>query len=124
MKGPILKIMDNKKEIGRFGEKKALCYLESLGFQQLEQNFRIGRGEIDIIVIREELLVFVEVKTHSNKWSQGPKVSWYQQNKILETAQRYLDHCYWEGQIRFDVIEVYLDDLEEIKHHPAEFGQL
>ena len=122
MKGPILKIMDNKNEIGRLGEKKALDYLETLGFQQLEQNFRIGRGEIDIIVIKEEMLVFVEVKTHSNQWSQGPKVSWYQQNKIQETAQRYLDQYYWEGQIRYDVIEVYLDDLEEIKHYLAEFG--
>jgi len=122
LKGPILKIMDNKNEIGRLGEKKALDYLETLGFQQLEQNFRIGRGEIDIIVIKEEMLVFVEVKTHSNQWSQGPKVSWYQQNKIQETAQRYLDQYYWEGQIRYDVIEVYLDDLEEIKHYLAEFG--
>ena len=110
MKGPKLKIMDGNKKIGRLGEKKALCYMESLGFQQIEQNFRSGRGEIDIIVIREELLVFVEVKTHSNQWSKGPKVSWHQQNKILETAQRYLDHCNWEGQIRYDVIEVYCLD--------------
>jgi len=117
---------DNRK-IGKIGEEMAINFLECLGFQLMEKNYRSGRGEIDIIAIRRRLLLFVEVKTHSSHcWYGAPedKVRWYQQQKIKDTAERYLCNCSWEGQIRFDVIVVYLDGSQEIKHFPGYFGQL
>lgn len=118
--------MKDRRAIGKLGEGKAIDFLECQGYQLLERNYRSGRGEIDIIVIRPRLLLFVEVKTHTNLWHGAPedKVRWCQQQKIMETAQRYLSNCFWEGQIRFDVIVVYMDGSNEIRHFPSYFGQI
>lgn len=126
MEEPILKIMDNRRKIGKIGEELAIEFLESHGCQLMEKNFRSGRGEIDIIAIKEGLLLFVEVKTRTSLRHGSPedKVRWYQQQKIKDTAQRYMSNCYWEGQIRFDVIMVYLDGSRVIRHFPGYFGQL
>jgi len=104
----------------------AINFLECQGYQLLEKNFRSGRGEIDIIAIKNGLLLFVEVKTHTGLSHGTPedKVRWYQQRKIVDTAQRYLSNCYWEGQIRFDVIVVYINGSQGIRHFPGYFGQI
>ena len=55
--------MKNNKIIGDKGEEIALKYLEELGFKFLERNFRgKRRGEIDLIMTKGVVIVFVEVK--------------------------------------------------------------
>ena len=49
-------------ELGRHGEDLAAAHLDALGWTLLERNHRIARGEIDIIALDGETLVFVEVK--------------------------------------------------------------
>ena len=56
-------------EQGRLGETRAARYLQRRGYQILARNVRIGRGELDIIARRGELLVFVEVKAHQSRES-------------------------------------------------------
>ncbi len=52
---------------GQLGEAKATEYLVSKGYQIVEQNWRWGKGEIDIIAWSpEKILVFTEVKTRTN----------------------------------------------------------
>jgi putative endonuclease len=52
-----------KKTFGDFGEHEAERFLCDQGFEVVERNFRGGRaGEIDLVVKKENLLVFVEVK--------------------------------------------------------------
>lgn len=106
------------------GECLAEGFLEHHGYQILERNYRSGRGEIDIIALRERLLVFAEVKTRSNIRGRlaQKKVRWYQQQKIKKTAFRYLSRYYWEGRIRFDLIVVSLDQSEYIQHFPGYFS--
>jgi putative endonuclease len=116
--------MRNRQQIGVKGEGLALSYLEHFGYQLVEKNCRIGRGEIDLIVIKEGLLVFTEVKTSSE--AAGPnrvedRISWYQQQKIKETAYRYLDNSSWQGGIRFDVILIDLGMPGEVQHYPGHF---
>ncbi|GJM28736.1 MAG: hypothetical protein DHS20C17_13710 [Cyclobacteriaceae bacterium] len=116
--------MDNRRTIGARGEWLALDYLERFGYQLEAKNCRVGRGEIDLVVIKERLLAFIEVKTCSHAADYRrveDKVSWYQQQKIKETAYRYLDNTSWEGSIRFDVILVNLAIPEEILHFPGYF---
>ena len=54
--------MSNKK-IGNDGEKRAADYLTENGYKILFKNWRLSGGEIDIIAIKDDVLVFVEVKT-------------------------------------------------------------
>ena len=57
--------MSNKK-IGNDGEKRAADYLTENGYKILFKNWRLSGGEIDIIAIKDDVLVFVEVKTLPN----------------------------------------------------------
>jgi len=47
---------------GRIGEEIAKKYLLEKGFEIIEQNYSIDMGEIDIIALHNNWLVFVEVK--------------------------------------------------------------
>ena len=116
--------MKSRKAVGRLGEDLALQYLEQCGYQLIEKNYRKGRGEIDIIVVRQGLLVFAEVKSCSyshRKSMVEDKVSWYQQEKIKQTAYRYLDENSWNGGIRFDVLMVYLNEPRTVQHFKGYF---
>ena len=93
---------------GRAGEAAAAFLLEEKGMQILERNFRSPRGEVDIIALEEETVVFVEVKTWSTygidslEYALDPK----KQHKIIETAKYFLSihRKYRYMAVRFDVI--------------------
>jgi putative endonuclease len=56
--------MSNRKKIvGRCGEDAAGKYLTASGYMILTTNFRTRYGEIDIMAKKDDLPVFVEVKT-------------------------------------------------------------
>lgn len=55
-----------KQNIGRIGQQRAVEFLRSKNYQILQQNFRTKFGEIDIIAIYENELVFVEVKCRTS----------------------------------------------------------
>ena len=48
---------------GRQGEDFAAAFLAKRGYKLVYRNFRYREGEIDIIVEKDNYLVFVEVKT-------------------------------------------------------------
>jgi putative endonuclease len=53
----------NGKDLGRLGENLAEKFLQSKGYDIVTKNFRYKQGEeIDIIALKGELVVFVEVK--------------------------------------------------------------
>lgn len=52
-----------KKQLGYKGEALARSFLEQNGYECLEQNFCMKGGEIDLIMKKNNTLVFVEVKT-------------------------------------------------------------
>jgi putative endonuclease len=98
----------SKTGIGRDGEDKAAAALEKAGMQIIARNFRSKYGEVDIIALKEETLIFVEVKTWSVygienlQYSISPK----KEQRIIETAKYFLavNRKYSEMTIRFDVI--------------------
>lgn len=57
------------RALGEHGEKFAARYLESLGFEILERNWRCSHGELDIVAYdpADRALVFVEVKTRTGR---------------------------------------------------------
>ncbi|WP_217131912.1 YraN family protein [Leucobacter chinensis] len=59
------KVARRAQTIGVQGEAIACRYLESLGYNIVERNWRVNAGEIDIIAMQERTAVAVEVKTRS-----------------------------------------------------------
>ena len=100
--------MDRKIK-GNKGEAIAINHLETHGYEVLEQNYRHGRSEIDIISLKNNsILVFVEVKLRTNSAFGTPEtfVSANQQQKIKEAADEYIHAINWQKNIRFDIISI------------------
>ena len=95
---------------GKAGEEAAVFLLKEKGMQILERNFRSFRGEVDIIALDGETLVFTEVKTWS---AYGIEALEYamdkkKQHKIIETSKYFLSlhRKYRYMTVRFDVVFV------------------
>ncbi len=97
------------KQLGRYGEDLASRYLEQKGYQILERNYRWARAEVDIIARKENLLIFVEVKTAASP-AMGEPISWVHEKKqrqVALAAQHYLQAKEIHGlDCRFDVIGI------------------
>ncbi len=58
--------MAKHNETGRWGERQAENLLVSKGYAILHRNWHMGHMEIDIIAMKDDRIVFVEVKTREN----------------------------------------------------------
>ena len=98
--------MPNNK--GRAGEEAAASYIVQQGMRILERNFRSRTGEVDIIALDGETLVFVEVKAWSAYGIDALEQSLNakKRHKIIETSKYFLSlhREYRYMAIRFDVI--------------------
>lgn len=97
------------KEIGDFGEKVAEDYLIEMDYLILEKNYRLKFGEIDIIASKDDVIVFVEVKTRKSNLFGEPSeyVDRKKQERVRKTAMVYAD--VENTDMRFDVIEVFYE---------------
>lgn len=104
--------MHNQRQIeGKIGEDIAAKYIEKQGYKVICKNFRCLKGEIDIIAIDKEYIVFIEVKTRTNKKYGEAKeaVGKEKQKHIYKAAEYYLySNKMEEEYTRIDVIEVYI----------------
>ena len=110
----------NKRKIGAWAEQQACEYLTSSGYKVIKQNFRVSRfGEIDIIAYDSEYICFIEVKARSSCSFGLPReaVTHEKQQKIKMLASIYLSQNRFKNYcVRFDVIEIYYNSLQEIQN--------
>lgn len=96
------------KSVGDAFEERAALWLQERGLQLLARNFRCRGGEIDIVALDGECLVFLEVRRRSNPRFAGAaaSVDRRKQQRILRAAQLFLQrHPQWSDlPCRFDVI--------------------
>ncbi|MDZ7766097.1 MAG: YraN family protein [Melioribacteraceae bacterium] len=55
-----------KTEKGSYGEELAVKFIKEKGYEIIEQNYRYGHGEVDIVAKDKDTLVFIEVKFRKN----------------------------------------------------------
>ncbi len=79
-------------EVGNKFEKHALDYLIKHGAILISKQYKSKYGEIDLIVIIDETIIFVEVRARKNNLYGGALYSITQakQNKIIQTAQAFI----------------------------------
>jgi putative endonuclease len=102
-------VMGYKKRLGGWGETIAAEYLAGNGYVILERNFRTQYGEIDLITLDKEILVFVEVKTRTSRKFGYPEeaISPKKNEHLLASAQAYIQtHQEMERDWRIDVIAI------------------
>lgn len=95
-------------ELGRWGEAVAADYIENLGYTIVERDWHYGHRDIDIIAIDEPFLVFVEVKTRSNRDFSDPieAVDYRKLRNLRAAVNHYLGQSSSMREVRFDVISV------------------
>ncbi len=100
----------NTREIGKQKEKEAEFFLQKQNIKILERNFRCRQGEIDLVGLEKDVLVFVEVKYRKTNVSGRPEeaVSYYKQEKICRVCDYYrMTHPFFHSKrIRFDVVAI------------------
>ena len=118
-------MMDPRQTLGRRGEQLAARFLERAGLRVIERRFRLRCGEIDLIAVDRELVVFIEVKTRRGSGFGAPaeSVTPFKQRKMARTALAFLVRRGWqERPCRFDVVEVVeRGKIQEIRHIPDAF---
>ncbi len=116
--------MRYNKDLGDFGEAAALKMLQDKGYRILETKYLTKGGEVDIICMDKELIVFVEVKTRSS-YKYGYPSEAVNFKKIQHLKRAAADYFYKNrinAEVRFDVIEVCASsisgeyELSEINH--------
>lgn len=114
----------SRKALGNIGEDKAAVYLENAGYKIIFRNFRVQRGEIDIIALENNTVVFIEVKAWSAYSIENLEygIDKRKQKKIIETAKYFLvkHREYSEAAVRFDVVFV---DKKNITHITSAFTE-
>ena len=116
----ILKIRTSNRIKGDIGEKAARKLLRKKGFKILEKNYVALDAEIDIIAKNSEYYVFCEVKTRTKKSCEeldrrpASAVTPDKQKKIISAAKYYLSTKYDGRKVRFDIIEVLINEAGKI----------
>ena len=109
----------NKRQTGAAYEQAAGKYLEQQGYIILEYNYRCFFGEIDIIVQKDNCIIFCEVKYRKTESMGTPleAVGARKQQTICKCAMYYLTERKKQGvACRFDVIGFNGGELIHIKN--------
>ncbi len=107
----------HKQQLGKTGETIASNYLQKKGYRIIDRNFKARYGELDIICIHKNTLVFVEVKTRIGTEFGLPEesVTPKKLREVIQTAQYYiLSHAGLPESLRIDVIGIELDEDDKI----------
>lgn len=106
-------------ETGKKGEALACELLLQKGYVILEKNWRFSRAEIDIIAKKDDILIFVEVKTRSSDFFGQPEefIDQKKERLIADAASEYMKEVNHEWECRFDFISIILTAPSyQIKH--------
>ncbi|OWR27832.1 YraN family protein [Saccharibacillus sp. O23] len=107
-----------RKEKGKAAEDAAALHLERNGWTVKERNWSCRTGELDLIAVRGETILFVEVRSRSGSGFGLPaeSVDARKIRKVRHTAEAYLHRFGLSDRpIRFDVIAVMLGRNLEIR---------
>jgi len=101
-----------RTKLGDWGEELAVRFLEENRYKIMATNYRCAYGEVDIVAMDGEELVFVEVRTRrpGNFGTPEESVSPHKLRRLMATCQDYLQNYGQENiQWRVDLISVRLE---------------
>ena len=106
---------------GLLGERKAERWLVRRGMRCVARRYRAANGEIDLVMLDGDTVVFVEVKSRPYG-AQGAGIQAVTRDKrrrMTGAATMFLASRGWMGKpARFDVVEI---SAEGVLHVPGAF---
>ncbi|MFH1380281.1 MAG: YraN family protein [bacterium] len=107
-----------RTSLGKLGEHDALVMLNQKGYTLRESNWRCRGGEIDLVVEKGNLIVFIEVKLRQN-YAYGSAeyaVHKIKQRRIVRAAVLYMKlKNLYNKDVRFDVISIMPEGMHHIE---------
>jgi putative endonuclease len=114
-----------RQALGELGERIAERWLRARGWRVMQRRFRSGHRDIDLVVERDGVVAFVEVKARRGAEFGGPlaAVNWRKQKELGRSARVWVDrHGRAMEAYRFDVIGVLVAGSRvRIRHVPNAF---
>lgn len=100
--------MADHNELGDKGEQIAIDFLLEKGYKILEKNYRHLKAEVDVIALKEETLVAVEVKTRTSAYFGNPEefVSPKKIKLLVSAIDYYVVQRDLDVEVRFDIIAI------------------
>ncbi|MBH3427892.1 YraN family protein [Pseudomonas alkylphenolica] len=100
----------SRQQAGQAAEQYALEHLQGHGLQLLAQNWRCKGGELDLVMLDSDTVVFVEVRyrLHADFGGALGSIDGRKQDKLVLAAESFLHkETRWANHpCRFDVIAV------------------
>jgi putative endonuclease len=110
------------RRVGSDAEDRAADYLIELGFTVITRRYKTKTGELDLVLLDGDELVFVEVKQRKSGYIPEEAISRQKINRLYGAANAYCRANQVEGKpYRFDVVAVGPDG---IRHHQSVFTDL
>jgi putative endonuclease len=100
---------DPRHATGRSGEQLAEAHLRRLGYRSIAANFKTPVGELDLVMHDGDTIVFVEVKTRTDRRFAEPHdaVTAAKMAKLSRAAAWFVQRRGWsERPCRFDVVTI------------------
>ncbi len=121
-------MLTSKQKLGQNGEEIAVQFLKKDGHQIVSRNFRYGRSELDIVSLKDDVLVISEVKSFVSKPLDATeyRVHKAKQQHIIKGTYGFLERFpqYENKPVRFDVIIVDFSAFPaKITQHQEAFWQ-
>lgn len=116
-----------RQKTGRAGEEEACNYLQALGHDIIDRNWRTSHLETDIVTLDKAGLHFVEVKTRRAPVAADPAVNvdYNKMQHMVKAAGKYLrDHSrdLPDTEVFFDVVTVVFDkNGTKLEYYPQAF---
>ena len=101
--------------IGYLGENIALQSASQKGMRQLARNVRTPFGEIDLILVQQDTIVFAEVKTRTSDKFGYPEeaVTKTKLEHMMLSAQYYMEENNLTNPWRIDIVAVSYDPRQQ-----------
>jgi putative endonuclease len=108
----------NNYNVGRWGENITREYLQKQGYKILFTNYRCCFGEIDIIAMDKNCLVFIEVKTRQTDLYPGyQSITKTKKQHLRKTAEYFIySKNYTNIDVRFDLVTIEDGKINLIKN--------
>ena len=99
----------SRRRLGQLAEGLAAAHFERLGFTILARNWRRPEGELDLVASKDDLCVFVEVRSRTGVERGHPleTIDGRKRGRVRRAAAMYIDAAVPRAtSFRFDVIGV------------------
>lgn len=103
---------DPRQSLGALGERVAARWFAARGYAVLATRFRSGHRDVDLVIARDGVVAFVEVKARRGDAYGGPlaAVHWRKRRELVRSAQVWIGRHGRSGwAYRFDVFGVLVE---------------